>query len=334
MDTCRALRRAPGFTLVELMVALALGSLVAAAAGSLYLANKQTFRQQDDTSRLQETGRAALDVLGEHIRLAGFVDVSDDFTRVRYMTNPANLLRLNKQDATWHQDLLWQAFGAAPQYAGVQAVMGCDGNFNTGLNPPWTCGAGPMNSITVAYQARPSVVGAPGSVRSTVTPYLDTLGAYDPRTGQGGDCGAQDVAGGTANPSGPLAINRFYVDQTTNRLMCAGNGNPAAAYPLAEGVENIQLLYGITPAVIGAAPMDAYVGRYVSASNVPDWSRVLAVSVCLQVASPTQKVAPVATLFTDCAGNVQRPTDGRIRHLYRATYSLRNNVLTNPDTLP
>jgi type IV pilus assembly protein PilW len=334
MDMFRAMRRARGFTLVELLVALALGILVVGVAGSLYLANKQTFRQQDDASRVQETARAALDVLGQNIRLAGFVDVSDDFTRVRYLTNPANLLRLNKQDPTWNKDLLWQSFGSTAPYVGVQAVMGCDGNFTAGLTPPWSCAGGSMNSITVAYQARPSVIGTPSSVRTVVTPYLDTLGPYDPPTGQGGDCGARDVAGATANPSGPLAINRFYVDQATNRLMCVGNGNPAAGRPVAEGVENLQLFYGITPAAIGAAPMDASVGRYVSASSVPDWSKVLAVQVCLQLASPTQNVAPGATRYTDCAGTVQTPTDGRIRQLYRATFSLRNNVLTNADTLP
>ena len=61
-----------GVTLVEMMVAMALGLLILLAVSSIYIGSRQTFRLQDDNARLQETGRYALEVMGRSIRQAGF----------------------------------------------------------------------------------------------------------------------------------------------------------------------------------------------------------------------------------------------------------------------
>lgn len=61
-----------GLTLVEMMVAMALGLLILLAVSSIYIGSRQTFRMQDDNARLQETGRYALEVLGRSVRQAGF----------------------------------------------------------------------------------------------------------------------------------------------------------------------------------------------------------------------------------------------------------------------
>ena len=61
-----------GLTLVEMMVAMALGLLILLAVSSIYIGSRATFRLQDDNARLQETGRYALEVLGRSIRQAGF----------------------------------------------------------------------------------------------------------------------------------------------------------------------------------------------------------------------------------------------------------------------
>ncbi len=65
------LRRQAGLTLVELMVAMAVGLLITVAAGSLYLVARQGFRTNDDQSRAFETGRFAVEFLGRNIRMAG-----------------------------------------------------------------------------------------------------------------------------------------------------------------------------------------------------------------------------------------------------------------------
>lgn len=63
-----------GVSLVELMVAMTIGLILLAALGYLFLGTRQTSRTQDDLSRLQETGRIALDVIGQMVRHAKYVD--------------------------------------------------------------------------------------------------------------------------------------------------------------------------------------------------------------------------------------------------------------------
>ena len=63
-----------GVSLVELMVAMTIGLILLGAMAYLFLGTRQTGRTQDDLSRLQETGRIALDVVGQMVRHAKYVD--------------------------------------------------------------------------------------------------------------------------------------------------------------------------------------------------------------------------------------------------------------------
>lgn len=337
--------RNAGYSILELMISIAIGLIMTTAAGGLYVANKQTYRMQDDVSRLEETSKAAFDTLSYHIRQAGFVDVSDDPNRVKLLLNPANYDLLRKRDTTNTKDMIALFFDGSAPYTGIKAIMGCDGPFSsiTSVAPPWACsGLTGASSFIVSYQARPTEMDG-RTVRVTTKSYLDTLGVYDNATGIGGDCGAQDVAGENADPQGPLAINLFYVDADTQRLMCVGSGDPTNPRTIADGVEDMLVLYGISPAALTAsAPMDAYAARYVDAEGVVDagtvtgsdfWSKVLSIRICLQIAAPSDNITNSAQTYTDCRGDEQTPSDRKIRQIYWATFSLRNNVLTTPDAL-
>jgi type IV pilus assembly protein PilW len=61
-----------GFSLVELMIALALGSMVTAGVVQLFSANSETHNLLIGQSRMQESGRFALDFIGRDIRKAGY----------------------------------------------------------------------------------------------------------------------------------------------------------------------------------------------------------------------------------------------------------------------
>jgi type IV pilus assembly protein PilW len=63
-----------GVSLVELMVAMTIGLILLAAVAYLFIGTSQTSRTQDDLSRLQETGRIALDVVGQMVRHAKYVE--------------------------------------------------------------------------------------------------------------------------------------------------------------------------------------------------------------------------------------------------------------------
>ncbi len=64
--------RSNGFTLVELLVSIALGLAVLMAMASVYVAAKQTFRFQETSGRMQEDANFALDTIAKDLRLAGY----------------------------------------------------------------------------------------------------------------------------------------------------------------------------------------------------------------------------------------------------------------------
>lgn len=64
-------KRQRGFTLIELMVALLLGLLVVAAAGSIFLSNRRVYGSTEAISRIQENQRAAFELISRDIREAG-----------------------------------------------------------------------------------------------------------------------------------------------------------------------------------------------------------------------------------------------------------------------
>ena len=60
-----------GFTLIELMVALLLGLLVVAAAGSIFLSNRRVYGSTESLNRIQENQRTAFEIMARDIREAG-----------------------------------------------------------------------------------------------------------------------------------------------------------------------------------------------------------------------------------------------------------------------
>lgn len=61
-----------GFTLVEMMVALALGLLLALVVAQLFANTRQANRSTEDGARLQENARYAAAVIGRVVRMAGY----------------------------------------------------------------------------------------------------------------------------------------------------------------------------------------------------------------------------------------------------------------------
>lgn len=119
-------RQQRGLSLIELMIALALGLIVTGAALAFFLTSKRTYATTESLGRLQEGGRAAFELMSRDVREAGANPCSSRAVVV-------NLLR--DGDSAW-----WQAwrdgirgFGAATQAPGTaigtatgQRVAGTD----------------------------------------------------------------------------------------------------------------------------------------------------------------------------------------------------------------
>jgi type IV pilus assembly protein PilW len=79
-------RRQGGLSLVELMVALVIGSFLIAGAVYVYSQSRSTQRVSDTVARLQENGRYVLSVMEPDIQLAGYYGFSNSPGDIQYIT--------------------------------------------------------------------------------------------------------------------------------------------------------------------------------------------------------------------------------------------------------
>ncbi|MES9962442.1 MAG: PilW family protein [Candidatus Sedimenticola sp. 20ELBAFRAG] len=64
--------RQQGMGLIEIMIAMVLGLMLTIGMVEIFIANKQAYKSQDSMSRIQESGRFAMEIMARNIRMAGF----------------------------------------------------------------------------------------------------------------------------------------------------------------------------------------------------------------------------------------------------------------------
>jgi type IV pilus assembly protein PilW len=198
-----------GFSLVELLIALALGVMMLGAASLLMLSNRATFLAVDSSSRIQENARFALGMMAEHIRMAGYFDPAAG--------SPSNFMFTDECDGL--DPCTGNGVGTASDWF---AVM---------LNPPTDNEIDCTGAATNANDTYANVflIVNNGGVRSLVCRgFNTTTGAWN-----------------------------------------------AAAQPLVDGIDRMQVQYGIVD--------DDEVVSYVSADRVTNWGEIRSVRINLLV---------------------------------------------------
>lgn len=74
--------RQRGISLIELMVGIAISSLLMLGMYQIFSASQVTFQMQEGLSRVQENGRFAMDYLQRNVRMAGFMGCGSDVGRL------------------------------------------------------------------------------------------------------------------------------------------------------------------------------------------------------------------------------------------------------------
>lgn len=80
-----------GVTLIELMVALTLGLILIGGAIQVFVSNRAAYAFNEGFSRLQENGRFALDTIGYHARLAGYLGCRSGVAVFNNLNDPTDL---------------------------------------------------------------------------------------------------------------------------------------------------------------------------------------------------------------------------------------------------
>lgn len=133
---------------------------------------------------------------------------------------------------------------------------------------------------------------------------------------------AIDCQGNTGSTQ--TSVRNDYKLNSNKELSCKDIRAPGSTYQaLAEGVEDFQLRYA-------QANPNTQTIQWKTANLVTDMTQVLAIEVCLRVASiSTVHNAKVNANFSGCQGEAL-PTDGRARHTFTNVVALRHRDGTLP----
>lgn len=267
-------RRHAGLSLIELMVAITLGLMITASLGYLMVGSRSTYRTQDASARVQDTGRFAMEFIGRNLLAAGHTDITPLFTDNR-VGLPVNAVPITGTN-------------------GANTVA-------TGGSP----GTRDVDNVTVVYQLS-TMNGA--TIR-------DCNGVDVGKTLSGGDIKKAD--GTDVGDYGGVS-NAIRMDVANMELECLGNGSNNAQ-PFAEGVEDLQLVYGVDTS--GDDAVDSW------SSAVPsNVSQIVAVQVCIMVRSLGNGVVGAPQTIRDCSGTSFTPADTRLRRTFTSVFTLRNRV--------
>lgn len=314
-----------GRTLIELMVAIALGLLILLGVGSLYVASNQSTRSAAGRASAENVGQVALSLVGDAVRRAGFTELA----------TAASAGSGGPEDRR-----------AGLAYQGPM-LRGCSRAPFTSNNPNLACGtaaAGEPDALAVWYQAD-NALGA-SQAAGVVADCVGNVPGFT----------AVNVAPGFAGTL-RVAQNVFYVDTTTDTLMCRGGTTnaPGAATPLLNGVEDFKVFYGFDGASYSApavaanpAPLSVRTAAEMATlanptANLTAWDFVVSVTVCVLVRTDEASVSvdgsaavyrPCPQTSREAAGldaiADQTSPDGRIRRAFIQTFSIRSATRPNP----
>lgn len=296
--TSRRPRAAAGFTLIEMMVALAIGLAVVGALIGAYLASFSSGRHSDALVQITEDATLALGVMRQQVAQAGF----------------------SQPHGAAAGGLVLHTFPAvagceAANFADLQASILVSANCKPAAPDPSA-----PDSLEVAHEgsvlpgnASNGILGGPGGARP-----LDCLGNSFPKTHD--------------DPTGDdywLDDSKFYV--ADGSLYCHGPGSAAGA-AVVQNVETLQVTYGMAAAPAGTPGSGQIIYDDVAPPpGSPLWANVVSVKLCVQVRSATRVLdkasAPTLGGWIDC-GNAQRAaTDGYLRRTFSTTVVLQNKLL-------
>lgn len=332
-----------GVSLVELMVAIALGLFLVAGLGQLFVKNKQTFTATDGIARMQENARYALYILNTDLRMAGYEGCRTmlRLTPTILVTAPPASMLLNPTNM-------------------IGGYLGTTGGWNPAL-PTWL-----TNNGTIAFAPQTDVIfsrkasATAANVTTNMTTSSDNITVTNTVNFQPNDllfisdCQSADVFQATngttatnithsttSNTTSNFSklyltdaqvsryeLNAYYI-KNTGRVNSKGlpilalfrQSSNGAEEELVEGVENMKVTYGIDTNADGAA--DQFLtADAVNLNNY--WGQVVSLKVNILV-NTIEQVAqtPQPYVFN---GATITPTD-RLIHKEWSTYiNLRDNV--------
>lgn len=300
-----------GLTLIELMIALTISLFLLGGVIQIFVSNKQVYRVQDASARIQESGRFALHFMVQDIRMADFWGCMGSFPKISNHLNP----------------------GAGNPFDSMAGGVG--GTDNTGLNGSDVLDlfGGFGNGVGVTghnLNAASFDTNNPTNIEEFEYMLVTdcTKADLSQRTNPNNLTNAVVGNTGVGSPGNATKPGITYTEEegatmfefrgTTYSLAAGTSGEPslfrsindAAGVELVEGVENMQILYGEDTDGDGSA------NRYLSAGTVGlVMEQVVSIRITLTIRSAEDNV-----------NSNQNNGDYRLRRTFTSTTTIRNRV--------
>jgi len=330
-------RQQSGLSLVELMVSVALGLIVLSAV-LIVFANASASRSEvERTTRQIENGRYASELLSDDIRLAGFYGEVDVTNIAAPGALPADPCSVTATDWNAWMPVHIQGFDAAGfisancaltnQKAGTDVLV---------IRRARTCTA---DATTCA----PDVTAGTPYVQASACGTQVTKYALDIQPGAGTGAFSMQTktcSGGTLAPKREYYVHIYFIATDNGRgqniptlkrleLVRDSSGGTTPRFdlvPLVEGIENLQLMYGVDTDNDGAP--DEYVSNPTSLAR---WMNVMTVQFNILArnieTAPNYADTKTYTLGKDSTGAAQTVgpfNDGYRRHVYSGLVRVMN----------
>ena len=338
------MRTQSGLSLVELMVAMSLAVLLLAGVLSIFQSSKVTYLTNEKTSRLQENGRLALELMVHDLRSAGYGGCARETAFTSTLNNSAQTLWNYEQPVQGFESLndgdyapvLDIALAPAPiadsdvvvirMPVRDRPIMTLEVDLASATaNPQVPAAAGAVAAgqimlianceATTVFQASGFAVGPPSTV-------LHAAGGANPGNATA-DLGFQYLADSRLIPIQTVVY--WVGDDGTGPALWRRVGNDAAEI-LVEGVQALQAAYGED------IDADRVANDYFSADAIDDWDDIISVNLALLARSEETGLevdtSTYELLEPDLGGLTLGPYDDRRqRMLFTTTAALRNRAL-------
>lgn len=326
-----------GLSLIELMIAVALGIFITGGMISLFVNSSQSYRVQENMSRLQENGHFAINFLTQDIRMADYwgclnssVGIANNLNLGSGFDDFSNAIIAAESNGLNSSDSITIKM-VEPSEIYVESVP-ASVSANIKVTPD--SGLAENDIVLVSDCIEGNIF--------QITNFSDSNSSFDNIAHNLGS-----VSAGPGNGIQPL-LKKYGTDAQVYKMLymtytiAAGAGgqpalfrsiNGATALELIEGIESMQIKYGVdtdadnspnfytdyssTTIVAGTATTTAL--------TADQMNQVVSVRVSLVTTTLEDNISTQAVPYT-VFGATTTPTDRKIRRVFTSTIAVRNRL--------
>lgn len=337
MRTEPMMKQQQGLSLVELMIAITLGLVLMAGVVQMFVSSKTVYTTQQNMTRIQETGRLAIEFLSRDLRMAGNMGCfrEDQVNKTKILDNP----NLSIDGLYGNFKEFVRGYPSSSDLTGVQqAYLGKTAKADTNLltvryaNPIPRIINAPNTNLTLQVYTADQVnssncvdglcVGEAAVVSSCFKARLFKVSALSSSgtalTVSHADDWAIASSPGNSYSSGEL----LRMNAATYFIADGASGAPSLWLKLNEKPA-VEILEGVEKVVYKFATYDNRVYRTADLLGVNDWAKITSVRIFVVTRSIDNNSVPEPQPYV-LDGETTTPTDKYMRQVFTATVALRS----------